>query len=104
MPYVVRRGSLHYEPRTGNGPCSRAQAGEPNRRVVQGWHVTKGRRQAAPPAGRELLLVPPSRLRPDHDAQIARRLRNTPHASVPGGLRRRRARGIAFTAAILESA
>lgn len=104
MPYVVRRGKLHYEPNTGNGPCSRRHVGEFDRRLVNGVHVTKGRKASTAPAGREMLLVPPSRLRPDYDAQLARRLRNRPKASVPGGLRRSLARAVAVTQAIPEIA
>ena len=51
MAYTVRKGKLHFEPRTGNGPCSRRRAHQPDRRILREfvrngvehrYHATKG--------------------------------------------------------------
>lgn len=59
MPYVVRKGQLHYEPNTGNGPCNRRLVGTENRRVIAGVHVTKGRVHHDGAGGVQLVHVAP---------------------------------------------
>lgn len=70
MGYRVRKGKLFFEPRTGNGPCSRRHAGEDYRRHLRmedtpegvTMHATKGRlfdgRDRARTAGPPALLLP----------------------------------------------
>jgi hypothetical protein len=51
MAYTIRKGKLHFEPRTGNGPCNRRHVGKANRRITASftrdgvehrYHATKG--------------------------------------------------------------
>lgn len=88
MPYKVRRGKLHFEPATGNGPCRRSRMGEPGRReLIPTYHATKGHRPPRQEAGIAWFLTMP----PGPPAVGRNRVsaeRNRPRASVPGGERR----------------
>ncbi|UUJ74498.1 hypothetical protein [Microcystis phage Mae-Yong1326-1] len=104
MPYVIRKGKLHYEPNTGNGPCNRRLAGRAYRRVVGGVHVTKGtfhdpKAIPDPRAEPGRLPVDPAVLglrqqvaeMQAHTAAL-RALRNMRRGTIPGGARRRQQR------------
>lgn len=95
MSYVVCHGRLEYRARYGNGPAKRSSAGMPCRRVINGIHATKGRREPLPAAGTPFSVPDALIIRRPADAAARRRevaQRNLPRASVPGSIRRAAAR------------
>lgn len=78
----------------GSGPCSRRLVGTPYRRVVNGYHVTKGTYhdpETVPTkaAGTAVPMNPEAMLR--EMLRTNRQGRTYPGGSVPGSVRRRSA-------------
>lgn len=93
MPYHVYDGRILFRPTASRGRIGRKY--EPNRSVLNGVHVTKGRiEQPARTAAFPVNAPPPPRPKTLDDAMRRRQTatRNMPRASVPGSARRAKAR------------